>query len=202
MATTTSVLGLTKPAYSEAADVSVLNSDMDLIDAEAGRVRGNIAANYSASSAYAVGDLCLYTGVLYRCKTAIGSGGEAWNSGHWDAVKIAGQLSALSDQIASLNGNIQTLINGKVTKVRHNITGHSAVADSDVQSWIQTYSDYGAVVVEFYRSDNQVLVGSMLYNVTSPSYGAGVLISYYKDGAILVMNVNGTITLKKLATVS
>ena len=101
MATTTSVLGLTKPAYSEAADVSVLNSDMDLIDAEAGRVRSNIAANYSASSAYAVGDLCLYTGVLYRCKTAIGSGGEAWNSGHWDAVKIAGQLSALSDQIAT-----------------------------------------------------------------------------------------------------
>ena len=105
MATTTTNLGLTKPAYSDSADVSVLNSNMDLIDAEAGRVRGNIAANYSASSAYAVGDLCLYTGVLYRCKTAIGSGGEAWNSGHWDAVKIAGQLSALSDQI----GNIGTV---------------------------------------------------------------------------------------------
>lgn len=100
MATTTSVLGLTKPAYSESADVTVLNSDFDLIDAEAGRARGNIAADYSASQAYAVGDLCLYGGVLYRCTTAIGSGGEAWNSGHWSAVKIAGQLSALSDQIA------------------------------------------------------------------------------------------------------
>lgn len=110
MATTTSVLGLTKPAYSESADVSVINSDMDLIDAEAGRARGNIAADYSASQAYAVGDLCLYTGVLYRCKTAIGSGGEAWNSGHWDAVKIAGQLSALSDQIAKYHAGTDTAV--------------------------------------------------------------------------------------------
>ena len=127
MATTTSVLGLTKPAYSEAADVSVLNSDMDLIDAEAGRVRGNIAANYSASSAYAVGDLCLYTGVLYRCKTAIGSGGEAWNSGHWDAVKIAGQLSALSDQIANKASLVSLGAVSAGTSKNYTLTNYSAV---------------------------------------------------------------------------
>lgn len=96
MATQTSVLGLSKPAGNENALVSVLNSDMDLIDAEAGKVRNNIAATYSASSSYAVGDLCIYNGILYKCNTAIGSGGETWNASHWTQITIDGELTALN----------------------------------------------------------------------------------------------------------
>ena len=88
MANTTNI-DLVKPAGTDYALVSVINSNSDKIDAEAGRERANTAANYSASSAYAVGDLCLYQGVLYRCKTAIASGGETWTASHWTQVSIA-----------------------------------------------------------------------------------------------------------------
>lgn len=100
-----------------------------------------------------------------------------------------------SDQIATLN-------NGKATKVRYSISGHSAVTDSDVQGFTSTYSGYGAVVVEFYRADTQTVVGTLYYNATSTSYGAGVYVSYYSDGAHVVMNVSGTVTLEKITTAS
>ena len=105
MATNTGVIDLVKPAGNENALISVINSNMDKIDAEAGRARANVAANYSDSSAYAVGDLCIYQGSLYRCNTAIGSGGESWTAGHWTQVNIAGELAALNDHIATLNSN-------------------------------------------------------------------------------------------------
>ena len=41
---------------------------------------------YSATSAYAVGDKCVHSGLEYQCNTAIGSGGEAWNASHWDEI--------------------------------------------------------------------------------------------------------------------
>ena len=66
MASTTTNLGLTKPAYSDDADLSDINGNMDLIDAEAGKVRANVAANYDSSETYAVGDYCLHDGSLQR----------------------------------------------------------------------------------------------------------------------------------------
>ena len=103
MASTTTNLGLTKPAYNDDADISDINGNMDLIDAEAGKVRANVAANYDSSETYAVGDYCLHDGSLYKCTTAISSP-ESWTAGHWTQIKIAGELSSLSDQI----GNIGT----------------------------------------------------------------------------------------------
>ena len=113
MASTTTNLGLTKPAYSDDADISDINGNMDLIDAEAGKVRANVAANYDSSETYAVGDYCLHDGNLYKCTTAISSP-ESWTAGHWTQIKIAGELSSLTDQIGTLNGkiaNITTRVN-------------------------------------------------------------------------------------------
>ena len=100
MASTTTNLGLTKPAYSDDADISDINGNMDLIDAEAGKVRANVAANYDSSETYAVGDYCLHDGSLYKCSTAISSP-EAWTAGHWTQIKIAGELSTLNGKIAN-----------------------------------------------------------------------------------------------------
>ena len=102
MASTTTNLGLTKPAYSDDADISDINGNMDLIDAEAGKVRANVAANYDSSETYAVGDYCLHDGSLYKCSTTISSP-EAWTAGHWTQIKITGELSALNGKIANLN---------------------------------------------------------------------------------------------------
>ena len=104
MASTTTNLGLTKPAYSDDADISDINGNMDLIDAEAGRVRANVAANYDSSETYAVGDYCLHDGSLYKCSTAISSP-EAWTAGHWTQIKITGELSALNGKITTFESN-------------------------------------------------------------------------------------------------
>lgn len=101
MATTTTNLGLTKPALSESADVGVINDNSDKLDAEAGKSRANFAATYSASSAYAVGAYCERGGNLYRCTTAIPSGGEAWNSGHWTQVAVTGEIPKVIDNLTS-----------------------------------------------------------------------------------------------------
>jgi len=102
MATNTSILGLTKPTYAEDQDITVLNGNSDLIDAEAGRTRANFAGTYSATHTYAVGDYCIYQGNLYRCTTAISSG-EAWNSAHWSQVSAGDELASANEAIANLN---------------------------------------------------------------------------------------------------
>lgn len=109
MASTTTNLGLTKPAYSDDADISDINGNMDLIDAEAGRVRANVAANYDSSETYAVGDYCLHDGSLYKCSTAISSP-EAWTAGHWTQIKITGELSTLNGKIATQEYTIATYV--------------------------------------------------------------------------------------------
>ena len=101
MATTTTNLGLTKPALSESADVGVINDNSDKIDVEAGKSRANFAATYSATSSYAVGAYCERGGNLYRCTTAIASGGEAWNSGHWTQVAVTGEIPKVVDNLTS-----------------------------------------------------------------------------------------------------
>ena len=100
MANTTN-LDLVKPLGTDHALVAQINSNSDKIDAEAGRTRANFAAEYSASSAYAVGAFCTHNGILYQCNTAIGSGGEAWTSGHWTQISAGDAIVANSQAIAS-----------------------------------------------------------------------------------------------------
>ena len=62
---------------------------------------GDIAPEYDATAAYAVGDLSLKDGQLYRCTTAIASG-EAWNASHWASTTISDEMSCF------------TVLNGKL----------------------------------------------------------------------------------------
>ena len=59
-------------------------------------IRGSIADTYSASSTYAVGDMVLKDGQLYKCNTAI-STAEAWTAAHWTAVTVGGELATVKD---------------------------------------------------------------------------------------------------------
>ena len=124
MANTTNI-DLVKPAGTDYALVSVLNSNSDKIDAEAGRERANFAGTYSTSSAYAVGAYCIYQGNLYRCKTAIGSGGEAWTSGHWDQVSVGTELTTLNNKI---DNKLQSTILTSVGNKKYNVVNPSGNA--------------------------------------------------------------------------
>lgn len=57
-------------------------------------LRASMAAAYSSSATYAVGDYCLKDGQLYECNTAITTA-EAWTAAHWTAVTVGGELSDL-----------------------------------------------------------------------------------------------------------
>ena len=60
-----------------------------------------VAADYSATKTYAIGDYVYYNGTLYRCTTAITTA-EAWTSGHWTAAKLANDVSELKTAITLL----------------------------------------------------------------------------------------------------
>ena len=166
MASTTTNLGLTKPAYSDDADISDINGNMDLIDAEAGRVRANVAANYDSSETYAVGDYCLHDGSLYKCSTAISSP-EAWTAGHWTQIKITGELSALNGKIVQYaeidftipsTGNTCTLSLPSGFTTSNSFPVASAI-QSDALYWNQTQNGFvyyaGNAAIFYYTDGNR-----------------------------------------------
>ena len=85
--------GSTQIAAVNSAGASIINA-----------LPNTIAANYSASSTYAVGDHVLYNNALYQCKTAIETA-EEWTAEHWTAVKVADEVSDLNRQISDVEEN-------------------------------------------------------------------------------------------------
>lgn len=67
---------------------SIVGAINEVAAGGASSANGNIAADYSSSATYAVDDLAIYQGILYKCTTAIATP-EAFNSAHWQATTIA-----------------------------------------------------------------------------------------------------------------
>ena len=61
-----------------------------------------IAAPFSSSTNYAVGDYCSRNGNIYRCKTA---GASAWSSSRWTAVTLADEVTSINQDIALVSGS-------------------------------------------------------------------------------------------------
>lgn len=53
-----------------------------------------VAAQYSSSSTYNVGDYVIYNGQLYRCTTAITTD-EIWTAAHWTAAVLGSDISSM-----------------------------------------------------------------------------------------------------------
>ena len=77
---------------------SLLGPGNIVIEGGGGGGSENIAAEYSASSTYAVGDYCIYDGQLYRCTTAITTA-EAWTAALWTMATVGGELTDLKGDI-------------------------------------------------------------------------------------------------------
>ena len=77
MATTTTNLGLTKPATSDKVDITKINSNMDKIDEQIGKTDGAIAIyakGNTAPKAITEGQYVVWKGDLYQASKAISSG--------------------------------------------------------------------------------------------------------------------------------
>lgn len=67
--------------------------------------RAMISTDYDPTSSYAVGDYCIYDNVRYCCNTAIASGGETWNSAHWDVAKVDDDITEIKNSLSDLTSN-------------------------------------------------------------------------------------------------
>lgn len=91
------------PTYQE------ILSTYDAMIAATAAANGAIAATYSSSSTYAVGDYCIHDGGLYRCTTAINSG-EAWTAAHWTAAKIGPDLATEAATRAAADSDLKSAL--------------------------------------------------------------------------------------------
>lgn len=117
----------------------------------------NIAAEYSASSTYAVGDYCIYDGQLYRCTTAITTA-EAWNSAHWTAVTVA-------DELTDLKGDIPTLVSDLTNDSGYQTASQVATAVSEAKVLVVDIASFSSLPQTVSNADvtaDHVVVNSVL----------------------------------------
>lgn len=122
MATTTTNLGLTKPAYSDTADIAVINANMDKIDTAANGLEAGIAivSNNNTHAAVSKGQYVyvrnhgtLSEGV-YKANSNIAANGTLSGS---NLTAVSGGLGA---DVAS-NADAITTLNGKMAYKKNNV---------------------------------------------------------------------------------
>lgn len=77
------------------ASSSEIDAIMTDVDLHLATWAGNLAPEYSSSSGYSVGDFAVHENVLYKCRTNIPAGGEAWNPNHWIQTTLDDVINGL-----------------------------------------------------------------------------------------------------------
>lgn len=191
MANTTN-LDLVKPLGTDHALVAQINGNSDKIDAEAGRTRANFAAEYSASSAYAVGAFCTHAGILYQCNTAIGSGGEAWTSGHWTQISAGDAIVANNQAIAILNTNT-------VNIVSHTTVQSSATDwDTAIENYVDSLPNDSKCHIGFVQRAGAGVLMCIVQKFADSNYASAIAFGYWR-GPFFYWKDSGNWTAKKLS---
>lgn len=86
---------------------------------------------YDSTASYNVGDVCMYEGYAYKCNTAI-TGGEAWDSSHWDSTDAYGEID-------TLNQNLTELIKKTTKSGSTNANGALSLGISDSYTILAVY---------------------------------------------------------------
>lgn len=82
-------------------DATIVTDELSQLKGVDDDIQEMIGDEYSSSSAYAVGDYCIYNNTLYKCTTAI-STAEAWNPSHWTPTSCDTELSELKTDLGNL----------------------------------------------------------------------------------------------------
>ena len=151
-----------------------------------------VADKYSSSTAYAVGDYCVYENLLYRCTTAIPSG-ESWNSSHWVQILIMGDLKsktqirnvttaeyeALSPEEKATGDFVITdpemyPLTANTVPYDNSQSGSSA---TNVQAALDSVLDFehtkSGSLVSFDNGGNNIPVKSLIVKITAQQGGSG-----------------------------
>lgn len=97
---------------SVAALIEAIEEAVDSIPVDYSGLLATLAADYSTSKTYKVGDYAWYGGVLKRCIVAITTA-ESYTAAHWTNAVIGDDLSALKSAITFEQFAHNALVNGK-----------------------------------------------------------------------------------------
>ena len=169
---------------STTSESKVWSSDKtaDEISDAAEAVNANFSDAYDSTATYAVGDLCIYEGALYKCNTTI-STAEDWTAAHWTATNIDSELATKQDS---------DILNIKTTF--ESGTGITSAIASLINTYGKKTMIYSAVITGY-----GWISGMMTFY--DNSQGGGYVIANNKgkggDNPVLysVQYVNGTVTL-------
>ena len=142
MVVNTGASGTVAPTASVPTYQEIL-STYDAMVAATAAANGAIAATYSSSSTYAVGDYCIHDGGLYRCTTAITTG-EAWTAAHWTATKIGPDVSALKSALTSFEKTGRVMYNATFEQGEITSQGVEQASSTAIRSG---YIDYNTANV-------------------------------------------------------
>ena len=187
MATTTSILALTKPADSDIADIADINANSDKIDAMAGAVQDAIAivANGNTHAAIAAGQFVyvrnhstLAQG-LYKASAAIGTNAALSTSNL--VADGSGGLNDLQGQVAALNS--------KITPVSQSFSPNQS--PRTLSSAVLACSFILITIARYGYADSVILPTS----VATSSANNGVKLMYNTNQITLTVNSSNQIVL-------
>lgn len=170
--------------YRDTTDTTL---SLEGVAADAAIVGNVVAPIYSVASVYNVGDYVNYNGTIYRCKTAIGSSGETWTIGHWEATSISNEFKNVDQDVANLKSalnKIDTLFDKDIVNIAtlsNNYLSLDGVVHSssnwrsytfnldDVIAFSEISSGAGATPSNYYQiafySDNSPSVSSFISGI-------------------------------------
>lgn len=131
MATNTSHLGLVKPAYTDAADVTVINNNMDTIDTAISHILPVITGSTNNSGyTIATGHYFEANGSVYKATASIGTG-SSW-SGNASAVSGTALNAAFDSLSSKIANSVRVVITTGSTSVAKNGWSEINWASDDV----------------------------------------------------------------------
>lgn len=114
-------------------------ADIDEITRHLNDLEDSISDAYDETASYAVGDFCINENTLYRCNTAIPTGGEAWTPAHWDAVQIVDLLGTGGGDVIDVQINGTSIVN------EQGVANIPRATDS-TEGAVKVYEEYGVKI--------------------------------------------------------
>ncbi len=126
----------------------------------------DLATEFSTASTYAVDDLCVYEGRLYKCTVAVTTAGAWTGSTNWESTDIAANIPTVPTNVSAFNNDAGYI---KIPATRYAIIALSstnltnAAYNTDIAAAITTAKTYTLPAPVFDASNNRQVRDLILY---------------------------------------
>ena len=134
-------------------------------------VAGAIADPYNAMSAYPVGSYCTRSSKLYRCITAIPTGGEAWTESHWTGVQAMEEVGDLKSAISGTGTSSEMVIADGIN-LAENAASYSS--GSSYTTWYLPVEKGERIILTFQSTSANGFEARVGLSVSIPAAGESV----------------------------